>query len=410
MQTYIKYLTLALFFSVASIGMALELDFSEKPLLGQIETVDIHGFFSQGMVLSGGNEHFKSSKNGGSFDLREYGFNFGTYVTDDLYIGSQLFGRTYDGADDDSITIDWALADYRFTDWIGVRAGIIKMPYGLYNETRDVDALRTQILLPMSIYNESLRDALNSLTGVGLYGDIYAGDAGSFSYQAQFGNMNIPGDGTTARTFSQSVLIDDINDADEGETYNFSLQWDTPIDGLILKGTSLWSKNTLSGKHSAIFGPAAGTPMDLLIDINTFVASAEYTINNLILAAEYFEMRGKYKYDNSDTSLLPLGWHVTGTYQFNDKLSGALGYSEYISDRHDRNGKKYEAAFGGLGANSYDRFHKDWTVSLKYNITDNWIFKIEDHIIDGTALLNAGNDANRERYSNMLMFKTTLYF
>ena len=39
--------------------------------------------------------------------------------------------------------LDWATADYRFTDWFGVRAGKVKTVFGLHNDTLDMEFLHT---------------------------------------------------------------------------------------------------------------------------------------------------------------------------------------------------------------------------------------------------------------------------
>ena len=57
-------------------------------------------------------------------------------------------------------------------DQLGFRAGRIKLPYGLYNQSRDVDMARTSVLLPQSVYSEVDRELLIAYEGVGLYGNV----------------------------------------------------------------------------------------------------------------------------------------------------------------------------------------------------------------------------------------------
>jgi hypothetical protein len=75
--------------------------------------------------------------------------------------------------------VDWAVVDYRWQRWLGLRTGIIKMPLGLYNEYIDVDSARTPILLPQSLYPARNRDALISHTGFAAYGSLSIGAAGA---------------------------------------------------------------------------------------------------------------------------------------------------------------------------------------------------------------------------------------
>ena len=84
----------------------------------------------------------------------------------------QLFSRDLGDAANNKINLDWAYADYRQWDWLGLRIGRVKLPIGLYNETRDMDMLRTCIVLPQGIYNELERDNLIALNGMGLYGHV----------------------------------------------------------------------------------------------------------------------------------------------------------------------------------------------------------------------------------------------
>ena len=55
--------------------------------------------------------------------------------------------------------------DYRFKDWLGIRAGRVKIPFGLYNDSSDVDSARVPILLPQSLYPTLNRDFLLAQTG-----------------------------------------------------------------------------------------------------------------------------------------------------------------------------------------------------------------------------------------------------
>lgn len=67
-------------------------------------------------------------------------------------MGMQLFAFDRGNYGRDKVTIDWAYGDYRVNDWLGFRAGKVKIPLGLYNEARDNDALRTFIFLPQQAY------------------------------------------------------------------------------------------------------------------------------------------------------------------------------------------------------------------------------------------------------------------
>jgi hypothetical protein len=78
------------------------------------------------------------------------------------------------------VITDWACADYRWRNGLGFRAGIIRQAHGLYNETREIDMLRTAILLPEGVYAENTRDFFSRLQGISPL--THPRSMGGFSY------------------------------------------------------------------------------------------------------------------------------------------------------------------------------------------------------------------------------------
>src|SRR5258705_10965934 len=121
-------------------------DGQENTLLPQI-----HGFASQGFILSSGNNYLARSKSG-TFEFSEIGLNFTSQPTDKLRVGVQFFAQKLGPTGDYNAKMDWFYLDYRWKDWLGFRAGRTKLPFGLYNEVNDIDQARVPILLPQSVY------------------------------------------------------------------------------------------------------------------------------------------------------------------------------------------------------------------------------------------------------------------
>src|SRR5205814_9800689 len=134
----------------------------------------------------------------GSLKLFEAGVNVSREVTDRLRAGVQLFARDF-GALEDPLRIDWAFLDYRWRPWLGVRAGVIKMPFGLYNEYTDIDSARLPILMPQSVYSFRNRDILLSHRGFSIYGNRGLRRAGVLEYQAWLGTLDVAVDGLDVR-------------------------------------------------------------------------------------------------------------------------------------------------------------------------------------------------------------------
>ena len=194
--------------------------------------MNIHGFVSQGYLKSSDN-NYQGNTEDGTFEFNEFGLNFSTELTDELRVGVQFFARDLGNLDNDKIIVDWAYGDYRFTDWFGVRAGKMKMPVGMYNEVRDVDMLRTSILLPQGVYNESWRSTFNAIKGIGIYGSFAAGALGTFNYQGQTGVLNITDD-SGLNKYIEDQLNSEFDSYKLSSTNVFNLIWETPLQNLKL--------------------------------------------------------------------------------------------------------------------------------------------------------------------------------
>jgi hypothetical protein len=134
--------------------------------------VALHGFVSQGFVYTNTNNWLTMDSNQGSPGMTEFGFNLSTNVTDKLRVGAQLYDRNLGQLGQYHPSLDWAVADYRFASWFGIRGGKVKTALGLYTDTQDLDFLRVFALLPQSIYPTDLRDATIAHLGGDIYGSI----------------------------------------------------------------------------------------------------------------------------------------------------------------------------------------------------------------------------------------------
>lgn len=185
--------------------------------------VDIHAFVSQGFIKSTDNEYLAKSKRG-SFEFTEVGVN----LTRALGVGVQLFTRDLGPIGNYRARFDWFELDYHFFDWLGLRAGRTKLPYGLYNETSDIDAARVPILLPQSVYPTANRDYLLAQTGVELYGYVSLGFMGALDYRLYGGTLYLD----LADTASNRQASYEVPYLLGGRAV-----WTTPLQGLLVGGT-----------------------------------------------------------------------------------------------------------------------------------------------------------------------------
>ncbi|MDY6972287.1 MAG: hypothetical protein SV775_08155 [Thermodesulfobacteriota bacterium] len=349
--------------------------------------VEIHGFVSQAYLYTKDNNFLAHDTEGGSFQFNEFGLTFGKQVSDRLRLGLQLFSRDMGNVDDNKIILDWANADYRWRDWAGIRAGILKVPYGLYNKSRDVDALRTNILLPQSVYTDLLREGYTGLQGVGLYGFVPAGSAGRFLYEFQMGTSNLENDGGTAK-FVEDIAggFVDIRDFDPSELYTGAIYWNTPIHGLRAGVCGYTMRLDADGELNELTGVFEGMAFDLeLEDITSYVFSLEYSYGDLLLAAEYcrmeidtaFDLLGSSFEDSEESE----GYYLSASYRFTEWLELGTYYSVFYEDVDDRDGDELEV----LGFPDHGAWLKDLALTTRFDIGEHWVFKLEGHMMDGTA-------------------------
>ena len=378
------------------------------------EYTEIHGFISQGFLKSEKNNFYADTKDG-TLQFNEFGVNVLAEPTDRLHAGVQFFSRDLGDISNNELEIDWAYGDYRWRDWLGFRAGKLKISYGLYNETRDIDAVRTSIFLPQSIYTEVQRDTFHSLYGVSIYGNVGLQSFGNLSYQFQYGEKDITTDSGVAKAFhdlrSESDI--DITSIEINDWFSGSLEWETPLDGLRLKVWRVQYDFELNFLISEELAQAISQSQKLSFKNSNdtlSIFSAEYTWNNLVLVAEY-STDDETKYligdEDVDDSGRSEGYYIGASYRFNEWFELGTYYSVYYSDVDDKDGKKLEAE----GEPNYLAWQKDFTVTTRFDINEHWTFKLEGHIVNGAqGFFEQDNPDGLKENSYLLAVKTTFSF
>ncbi len=360
--------------------------------------VDIHGFVSQGFIYS---EHFNYLTNDskdGSFQYNELGINFGKELTENLRLGIQLFSRDVGDAGNNKITIDWAYGDYHLRDWLGVRAGRIKLPIGLYNETRDIDMLRTNIIMPQSLYQDLLRDTVIAANGAGVYGNIDMSGAGSLDYQVVAGQLNIDNDSGFEKYFNHRAwgLFSVSGDSDSEITFAGSLKWNTPLDGLLLGVSAMRSPLETPISYIMTGHPLAGTPGRVEATNRVYTLSMEYTWEDLVIAAEWQQFEQDYEAHSDAMGAvvraqndISRGYYIQASYRFTELFSLGAYYSVFYPDKDDKDGTN----------NTFksDAWEKDYALTMRFDINEYCIFKVEGHYVDGTARVLTQDNTDRTR-------------
>src|SRR6266700_15356 len=91
-------------------------------------SVQVHGFFTQGYALSNQNNYLTMNTSQGTAQMTDGGLNLSWKINGKLRVGAQVYDRYTGELGKGQATLDWALVDYRFRDWLGFRAGKVKTP------------------------------------------------------------------------------------------------------------------------------------------------------------------------------------------------------------------------------------------------------------------------------------------
>jgi hypothetical protein len=401
--------------------------------------VTLHGFVSQSFLQTSDNIYLGLESTDGTWAYTEEALNFTVNPTPKLRIGAQLVGRDLGPQGNHKVFMDWALGDYRFVDEIGIRAGRMKLPVGLYNNVFDADMARPEILQPDSLYPQNQRDFRNTVEGVQVYGTLRLGGAGFLDYEGWSGTMDLDEAFVVPRYMSDGALqllpalqasglqnasyVLNQSNGRLDTTFGGILEWRPPVAGLRLKGSVGEATAHFSSvvTYSGSFGPLpVSIPVrtDLrLRERYDLYFSAEYQRGGLRISAEH--LRGDTRIENTIDGLPgtgPITTYLTKeprssyaqvAYRFNPHFQASTYYSVYYPDAQDKDGQQLALT----GQPDFRAWQKDWTLTGRVDINNHWLFKAEFHVIDGTAALNlSDNPGGFKKDWNMFIARTTLYF
>ena len=347
------------------------------------EEIQVHGFLTQGFFHSSDNNVYGQSDDGISPGLTEIGLNANYQPWDKLRFAAQVLYRRAGDVDKGSLRLDYGLADLTLFEHdngkLGIRGGRIKIPFGLYNETRDVSFTHPTILLPQGIYFDRSRSLLMSADGGSFYAEQRT-EFGDFGFKfnvgmpmcdldeiktVALGTRDAQGSFETKPAFATQLNYE-LN----GGEFVFAISYmDLEFDYI---STSTEQVRIESRLH------------DSTTRIQPLMVSAQYN-------GEKFTLTGEYQYRwNNFGNFAPRGgkfesesWYVEGSYRILPQLQATVRYDTFSMDVGDRNG----AGATALGFPNHAAFAKDWVVGLRWDITPSWMLRGDYTRVHGTSWL-----------------------
>ncbi|MGL1933740.1 MAG: OprO/OprP family phosphate-selective porin [Fibrobacterales bacterium] len=216
------------------------------------ESIEIHGAISQSFIYSKNNHYIFEGSKGGSLDFSEAYINFSKQFGSDLRVGLQIAARNFGTQEDFSPKLDWAYGDYRLHRTIGVRLGKVKLPFGIYNEARDIDFAKASIILDQGIYPENFRLVINSYSGGSLYGtfNINEKNNAELDYEVYYGTTSIP-ENYRSIQFTRRNFNSPTTDMNNVTLWGTSAQL-RPFDNLLLGHSFMHNTTHLSINSSTL--------------------------------------------------------------------------------------------------------------------------------------------------------------
>ncbi len=331
-------------------------------LLAQPTPLHVFGGWAYGRT--NGNAYLAGTRDG-DFDNAELAVNVAASPAEPLRLEGQVEIQRQRGVQ--ATALDYAFAEWRFSDAARFRIGRLKHPFGIYTEVYDVGTLRPFIVLPQSVYGPSgtLAEAYN---GVGLSGFRKLGPRWSVAYDVYTGELDLP----FADSEEAIALGSDEGNLDVKNVFGGRAIVETPVEGLSF-GASAYA--------GSIHAAAAH------IRHHALGAQAEYVTDRLSL-------RGEWTHNGSGASS-EAGAYAEGAWRFTPHWQAAARY-DAMREHHDEtmNGHHDEAALG-----------------INYWFTRQFVVKLSAHRVHGKHFTqpDAVTGAAKDR-TNLLMFGAQFSF
>lgn len=377
---------------------------------------EVHGFFSQGFAWSDHNNYLSMHTSRGSFAFTDGGLNITGRLSDRLWVGAQVYARNIGSLGQGHVQLDWAVADYQFKDWFGVRGGVVKTVFGLHNDTQDAEFLHTSAILPQAIYPIDLRDGLIRHWGGDVYGQIPLKRYGTLAYTG-FAGKRVDGQeggygyllqrwGTRLRRYG-------------GLQWGGDLRWYTPVAGLLLGASHM--NEDIEGLGTTAMRIYGWVPMLYREWSNKDQANqvyGQYVRGNLRLEGEY--RRWWRDQATQPEVLFPVGpenvttdsrgWYTLGSYRFSKRFELGGYYSRLVVTW--RTTIPTVAPPPDSRQGDPDRHVYDKVVTARFDLHTHWNVKVEGHFMDGyggmvipVGFFAQENPQGLQRKTNLLLVR-----
>ena len=365
---FVPFLILSLLM-IAALPVAAEEEDSKFSIHGFLTQAYADTSFAEGPLRDsqGGNPSSSELALGipesGTFDYRALALQFRYEISPRDIMVVQLSNEANGDAvaDDfrDEVELDYAFYERRLGEQTSVKLGRVQIPYGIYNEIRDVGTVLPFYRAPYSIYLEGSFTS-ETIDGITFSHTFGAESDWSVDFDAYIGEYES----------SESNIADptDVRDLKGEDTYGVQLWLNTPVLGLRFGAT--YQDKTLTGGQEGTFrevGERQG--------IDELLFSVEGVFDRWSIRAEHrqFEPEVPSFFGTGNKITFDLtAWYAQLGFFFTDQ------FHAYI--QHEVQGSEWSSPDFTNPADFDTRV--DTGIALNYLFTPNLVLKVEYHEVD----------------------------
>jgi len=267
---------------------------------------------------------------------------------------TKLWAQLFRSSDLGKVRVDWAFVDYQAPTGQTLRVGRVRLPFGLHNESRDVQALRPSASLPY-LYEEHLALVDESFDGASVEQRFALGDGSA-----------------TVEVFAANRLTAGGEQSARGAVIGARAIIETPVEGL-------------SFRMSAFAGRLTPDGSDARRSKRGWAASARYSHDGVDLEAEV--ARGSL-YERQVST-----WYLQAARDVGERWQAFARLERIVTD---------------LSQAGDDAFQEQrWAVGAAYRIHENFGVRLDQqfHRGYGIPVLNETVEAGagRHRWTSTLL-------
>lgn len=321
------------------------------------DNVAIHGFGGWAYGKTDNENQYLVGNEDGNYDNVNFSLNISANPYERLSVYFQGGYNERSGGDD--VVLDYAFAEWYFTDALILRAGKVKAPFMIYTEIYDVGTLRPFFTLPPGVYHELAAEAYK---GLGVTGSLYTSNGWGILYDLYGGGLDLQPN----PVFNPQELTFDSFTPVVSDMIGGRLTIQTPLDGLSF-GLSSYTGDVefeINGEvpendpfkdHYTIFG-----------------ASAEYLSDRWWIRSEYLTQK--------DSPIIEIDVvYVEAAYKITEHWQAAARYEVADFNINIPEAQIFPESFFE---------HEDVALGINYWLNPNLVFKLSYHIVNGNRFAN----------------------